>query len=171
MLITNDAFLILSKLLVLSTKRWGTLLRCHTAHTTRLYKCHTQPVQLNKHSAKKKEELYVFKSNIDDNHPHSSGVILLSWAAGSFSLTSLLLFSSSRWQWEHHCCIQNSKHVVTSLAVTATLIEMFWCTMTFQKMSYCVWQLIQQQKSTHLTLNQNCIDVQLMSSHLIQCDT
>jgi hypothetical protein len=36
----------------------------------------------------------------------------------------------------------------------------------------CVWQLIQLQKSTHLTLNQNCIDVQqLMSSHLIQCDT
>jgi len=33
----------------------------HTAHTTRLYKCHTQSVQLDKHSAKKKEELYVLK--------------------------------------------------------------------------------------------------------------
>jgi hypothetical protein len=50
----------------------------------------------------------------------------------------------SRWQWEHHCCIQNSECMVTSLAVTATLTEMFWCTMTFQKsVILCVWQLIQ----------------------------
>jgi len=33
----------------------------HITHTIRLYKCHTQPVQLDKHSVKKKEELYVFK--------------------------------------------------------------------------------------------------------------
>jgi len=33
----------------------------HTAHMTRLYKCRTQLIQLDKHSAKKKEELYVPK--------------------------------------------------------------------------------------------------------------
>jgi len=33
----------------------------HTAHTTRLYKCHTQLIQLGKHSVKKKEELYIPK--------------------------------------------------------------------------------------------------------------
>jgi len=33
----------------------------HTAHTTRLYKCYAQSVQLDKHSVKKKEELYVLK--------------------------------------------------------------------------------------------------------------
>jgi len=82
----------------------------HTAHTTRLYKCHTQPVQLNKHSAKKKEELYIFKK----------------WCRWwPLSLTTLMWFVLTeqhthshwhcccshhlRWQWEHHCCIQNSK--------------------------------------------------------------
>jgi hypothetical protein len=40
--------------------------------------------------------------------------------------------------------------VIMSLAVTATFTEMFWCTTTFQKnVISCVWQLIQQQKSTH----------------------
>jgi hypothetical protein len=42
MLITNDAFLILSKLLVLSIAEMRhTAQMSHTAHTTRLYKCHT----------------------------------------------------------------------------------------------------------------------------------
>ncbi len=90
----------------------------HTAHTARLYKCCTQLIWLSKHSIKKKEELYVFKS----------------WYRWwSFLLTASVWFAlteqhayphwhchcshCSRWQWEHHCCVQNSEqcgHVTCS---------------------------------------------------------
>jgi len=64
--------------------------------------------------------------------------------------------------------------VITSLAVTATLTEMFWHTMTFQKECHIMCLTVDTiSRNQHiLTLNQNCIDVQqLMSSYLIQCDT
>ena len=100
MLITNDAFLISLKLLVLSTaKRWDTLLRCHT-----------QLIQLNKHSVKKKEESYVFKKQCRWQPPLSA---MLMW----FVLTEQHTHSHwhcccshhLRWQWERYCCIQNSE--------------------------------------------------------------
>ncbi len=61
-----------------------------------------------------------------------------------------------------------------SLAVTTTLIEMFWHTTTFQKECHTVCLTVDTiSRNQHtLTLNQNHIDVQqLMSSHLIQCDS
>ncbi len=64
--------------------------------------------------------------------------------------------------------------VITSLAVTATLTEMFWCTTTFWKECYITFLTVDTtDRNEHiLTLNQNHIDVwQLMSSHLIWCDT
>ncbi len=60
-----------------------------------------------------------------------------------------------------------------SLAVVATFIEMFWCTMTFWKEHHTVFLTVSTiVRNQHaLTLNQNCIDVQqLMNSHLLQCD-
>jgi len=64
--------------------------------------------------------------------------------------------------------------MIMSLAVTATLIEMFWCTTTFQKKCHimCLTVNTTDRNQHILTLNQNCIDVQWsMNSHLIQCDT
>jgi hypothetical protein len=123
----------------------------HTAHTTRLYKCCTQPVWLNKHSTKKKEELYVSKSDIDDNRPHW-------WRCNSSQLSSRLILIDII---VVVLIIQDDNEniivayrtvtcVVTPLAVTATLIEMFWCTTHFKRVSYCVsdsWH--NWQKSTH----------------------
>jgi hypothetical protein len=98
----------------------------HSSYT-RLYKCHTQSVQLNKHSKRRKKSC-MYLRNIDDN-PHQQCVMwfFLSWAAGSSSLT-LLLFSSFRWQWEHHCCIQNSEqcdHVTCSYCNTHWNVLMY----------------------------------------------
>jgi len=64
--------------------------------------------------------------------------------------------------------------MITSLAVAVTFIEMFWCTTTFQKECHNAFLTVSTTvRNEHtLTLNQNCIDVQqLMSSHLLQCDT
>jgi len=64
--------------------------------------------------------------------------------------------------------------VIMSLTVTATLIKMFWHTMTFWKECHTVCLTVNTIiRNQHIsTLNQNCIDVQqLMSSHLIWHDT
>jgi len=64
--------------------------------------------------------------------------------------------------------------VITSLAVTAIFIKMFWCMMTFQKERHTVCLTVDTiVRNQHtLTLNQNHINVwQLMSSHLIWHDT
>jgi hypothetical protein len=144
MLITNDAFLISSKLLVLSTaKRWGTLLRCHTQLIQLGSISVAHSLCKHKHT-KKKEELYVLKRQHRWQLPlQQCDVILLDWAAGSFSLT-LLLFSSFKMTMRTSLLHTEQWAVITSLAVTATLTEMFWCTTTFQKsVILCVWQLIQ----------------------------
>jgi len=126
----------------------------HTAHMTRLYKCHTQPVWLDKHSAKKKEELYVSKE----------------WHRWRpLSLTAVLMQSSSaeqqthshwhhchcshhlRWQWECHCCIQNSNmhgHATCSYHNTHWNVLMY--NDISERTSYCMsdsWH--NQQKSTY----------------------
>ncbi len=64
--------------------------------------------------------------------------------------------------------------MIMSLAVAATLIEMFWCMTTFQKRYHITFLTVSTTvRNQHaLTLNQNHIDVQwLMSSHLLWCDT
>jgi len=69
---------------------------------------------------------------------------------------------------------RTASSVVMSLAVTATLTEMFWHTMTFQKECHimCLTVDTTDRNQHTLTLNQNHIDVQwMMSSHLIWCDT
>ncbi len=69
---------------------------------------------------------------------------------------------------------RTASSVVMSLAVTATLTEMFWCTTTFQKECHTTFLTVNTtSRNQHtLTLNQNCIDVQQsMSSYLVQHDT
>jgi hypothetical protein len=84
-----------------------------------------------------------------------------------------LLFSSFEMTMSTLFAYKAVSSVITSLAVAATLIEMFWCMMTFQKsIILCFWQSAQLTEINTLTLNQNHIDVwQLMSSHLSWCDT
>ncbi len=125
----------------------------HTAHTTRLYKCCTQLIWLSKHSAKKKEELYVFKRQ------HRW------WLSLSATLMWFVLTEQQahphwhcccshclRWQWECHCCIWNSKqrgHTTCSYCNTHWNVLMY--DNISKRMSYCVsnsWY--NQQKPTHL---------------------
>ncbi len=125
----------------------------HTAHMTRLYKCHTQSVQLSKHSAKKKEESYVFKKW---HRWWSPSLTALMW--------SVLIEQQAhphwhccccshclRWQWEHHCCIQNSKqHGYTTCSYHNTHWNVLMYNNILKRVSYCVsdsWY--NQQKPTH----------------------
>ena len=127
----------------------------HTAHMTRLYKCHTQLIQLNKHSIKKKEELYVFKRQHRWWPPLS--VTVLTW----FFLVEQQAHSHwhhcccshcSRCQWEHHCCVQNSNmhdHVTYSYCNTHQNV------LTYddisERVSYCIFNSQYNcQKSTCL---------------------
>ncbi len=125
----------------------------HTAHITRLYKCCAQSVWLNKHSAKKKEELYVLKGQ----HrwwPPSSAMSM--W----FFLIKQQVHSHwhhccshhLRWQWECHCCVWNSKqhgHATWSYRNTHQNVLMY--NDISKKVSYCVSDsLYNRQKSTHL---------------------
>jgi hypothetical protein len=84
------------------------------------------------------------RGNIDDNHLcQQHWCILLSWAAGSFSLT-LLLFSLFKMTMRTSLLYRTVSSMIMSLAVTATLIEMFWCMTTFQKSVILhVWQFVQ----------------------------
>ncbi len=125
----------------------------HTAHTTRLYKCCTQSVQLNKHSAKKKEELYVSKK----------------WCRWQLSSSAMLMWFTLikqhvhshwhcccshclRWQWECHCCIWNSKQ---HDHVTCSYCNTHWNVLMYDNISKRIpyhvpdsWY--NQQKSTYL---------------------
>ncbi len=116
------------------------------------------------------------RGNIDDNHPHqqwcqcdlpqlSSTLILID------IVVVLIIWDNN----ENIIVVYRTvSSVIMSLAVTATLIKMFWCTMTFWKECHTVCLTVGTTvRNQHiLTLNQNCIDVQqLMSSHLIQHDT
>ena len=126
----------------------------HTAHMTRLYKCHTQPVWLNKHSTKKKEELYVLKGWYRWWLPSSAAMLM--W----FALTEQHTHSHwhcccshrLRWQWERHCCIQNSKQ---RGHVTCSYCNTHWNVLTYnnilKRASYHMsdsWYNC--QKATHL---------------------
>jgi hypothetical protein len=102
----------------------------HTAHTTRLYKCHTQSVQLDKHSAKKKKSCMYLRSDIDDNCSHQQWC----WCDSSWLSSRLTHWHHcccshhSRWQWERHCCVQNSDmhdHVTCSYCNTHQNVLMY----------------------------------------------
>ncbi len=124
----------------------------HTAHMTRLYKCHAQPVWLGKHSTKKKEELYVPKRQHRWQPPL---LTMLMW----FFLTEqqahlhwhCCCSHCSRWQWEHHCCVQNSEQHGHA---TCSYCNTHWNVLTYnnilKRVSYCVPNsLYNRQKSTH----------------------
>jgi len=64
--------------------------------------------------------------------------------------------------------------MITLLVVVVTLIKMFWHMTTFQKECHTAFLTVSTtvRNQCTLTLNQNCINVQqLMSSHLLWCDT
>ncbi len=124
----------------------------HTAHTTRLYKCCAQPVQLDKHSAKKKEESYVLKGQ------HRWWPPLLT-ASMWFFLTEQQAHlhwhchcsHHLRWQWERHCCIQNSEQCDH---ITCSYCNTHWNVLTYnyisKRVSYHVSDsLYNWQKPTH----------------------
>ncbi len=124
----------------------------HTAHITKLCKCHTQLIQLSKHSTKKKEELYVPKGWHRWWLPSSATSV---WSV----LTEQQAHSHwhchcshcSRWQWECHCCIQNSEqcgHATCSYCNTHWNVLMY--NNISKRMSYYVpdsWY--NWQKPTH----------------------
>ena len=126
----------------------------HTFCTTRLYKCYTQPIWLDKHSAMKKEEFYVFKRWHRWQPPSST--VMLMWSAlieqQAHSHWHCHCSHHSRWQWECYCCIQNSKqrgHTTCSYCNTHWNVLMY--DNISKRMSYCVsnsWY--NQQKPTHL---------------------
>ncbi len=125
----------------------------HTIHMTRLYKCHTQLIWLNKHSAKKKEELYVFKGQYRWWLPLSvTSVWFVLTEQHAHSYLHCCCSHCSRWQWEHHCCIQNSEqhdHITCSYCNTHQNVLTY--NNISKKTSYCVsdsWY--NQQKSTYL---------------------
>jgi hypothetical protein len=96
------------------------------------------------------------------------------WFSNALTLIDTVVVLISRWQWVHHCCVQSSEqhdHVTCSCCNTHWNVLMYnniskECHTAFLTVSTTV-------RNQHtLTLNQNCIDVQqLMSSHLLQCDT
>ncbi len=120
---------------------------------TRLYKCRTQSVQLNKHSAKKKEELYVLK-RWHRWWPPSLTTLMWSFLTEQQAHSHWHCCHSHhlRWQWERHCCIQNSKqrgHITCSYRNT------HWNVLTYDDISKRVSyhmpdSLYNWQKPTHL---------------------
>jgi hypothetical protein len=123
----------------------------HTAHTTRLYKCHTQFVQLNKHSVKKKEELYILKRwyrwwsfsstalmwfILTEQHAHSLTLLLFSLSEMTMRMSLLCMKQWAVWS----CHLQLLQH-------SSKCSDIWW---HFKRMSYHVsdsWY--NQQKSTH----------------------
>jgi hypothetical protein len=122
----------------------------HTVHTTRLYKCYTQPVWLNKHSTKKKEELYVLKGQYRWQLPCQQHQCDLSWLSSMLISLTLLLFSLSEMtmrtsllhteQWAVWSChLQLSQH-------SLKCFDVWW---HFKKnVISCVWQLTTAEINT-----------------------
>jgi len=125
----------------------------HTVHTIKLYKCCAQPVQLDKYSVKKKEESYVPKRQHKWWSPLS---VTLMWFFLTEQQTHLhwhcCCSHCLRWQWEHHCCVQNSKqrgHITYSYHNTHWNVLMY--DDISKRVSYCVFNSwYNRQKSTHL---------------------
>ncbi len=115
------------------------------------------------------------RGNVDDNCSHQQCQCDLPWLSSMLILIDIVVVLII-WDDNENIIVvyETVSSMITPLAVTATLTEMFWCTMTFQKECHimCLTVDTTDRNQHTLTLNQNCIDVQqLMSSHLIQCDT
>ncbi len=113
--------------------------------------------------------------DIDDNCSYWQRQCDLSWLSSMLILIDIVVVLIV-WDDNENVIVayKTVSSVVMSLAVASTLTEMFWDMMTFQKECHTVFltadTTVENQHT--LTLNQNDIDVwQLMSSHLIQCDT
>jgi len=116
------------------------------------------------------------RGNIDDDCPHQQQCQCdLSWLSSMLTLIDIIVVLIIQDDNENIIVVYRTvSSMVTPLAVTATLIEMFWHTTTFWKERHTVCLTVDTTvRNQHtLTLNQNCIDVwQLMSSYLIQHDT
>ncbi len=115
------------------------------------------------------------RGNIDDDCLCQQCWCDLSWLSSMFTLIDIVVILIIQDDNENIIVAYRTvSSVIMSLTVTATLIEMFWHTTTFQKechiMCLTVDTIIRNQHI--LTLNQNCVDVWWsMSSHLIQHDT
>ncbi len=112
------------------------------------------------------------RSNIDDNHLCQQRQCDPSWLSSRLTLIDIVVILIVQDDDENIIVVyRTASSVVTPLAVTTTLIEMFWCMMTFWKECHTVCLTVDTtDRNQHiLTLNHNCIDVQqLMSPHLIQ---
>ncbi len=123
----------------------------HTVCTIRLYKCCAQPVQLDKHSIKKKEELYVPKGQ-HRWQPHSSAALMWFFLTEQQAHPHWHCCHSHclRWQWECYCCVQNSEqhdHVTCSYCNTHWNVLMY--NNISKRVSYHMSDsLYNQQKST-----------------------
>jgi len=115
------------------------------------------------------------RGNIDDNCSYQQCQCDLSWLSSTFILIDIVVVLIIQDDNENIIVVYETvSSMITSLAVTVTLTEMFWHMMTFWKERHTVCLTVDTtDRNQHiLTLNQNHIDVwQLMSSHLIQCDT
>ncbi len=115
------------------------------------------------------------RGDIDDDRPRWQCWCDSSWLSSRLILIDIVVILII-WDDNENVIVayRTVSSVVTSLAVIATLTEMFWCTTTFQKechITFLTVDTISRNQHT-LTLNQNHIDVQwLMSSHLSWCDT
>ncbi len=114
------------------------------------------------------------RGNIDDNCSHWQCQCNLPWLSSMLILIDIVVVLIIQDDNENIIVAYKTVNsMITSLAVTATLTEMFWCTMTFQKECYteCLTVNTTDRNQHTLTLNQNCVDVQWsMSSYLIQHD-
>ncbi len=112
--------------------------------------------------------------NIDNNCSYQQCWCNLSWLSSMFTLIDTVVVLII-WDDNENIIIayRTVSSMITSLAVTATLTEMFWCMMTFWKechITFLTVNTINRNQHT-LTLNQNHINVQQsMSSYLIWCD-
>ncbi len=149
----------------------------HTVCITRLYKCCTQPVWLNKHSTMKKEELYVLKKWHRWWLSSSTAVLMWFFSAEQQAHSHwhhCCCPHCSRWQWEHHCCIQNSDmcgHATCSYCNTHQNVLMY--NDISKRVSYHVsdsWH--NWQKSTYLDSKSElhwCTTVNEFSSDSVWC--
>ncbi len=114
------------------------------------------------------------RGDIDDNCLHQQCQCDLSWLSSRLILIDIVVVLIIQDDNENIIvAYKTASSMITPLAVITTLIEMFWCMMTFQKECHTVCLTVDAiSRNQHiLTLNQDCIDVQwMMSSHLIQCD-
>jgi len=124
---------------------------------------------------RKKKSCMYLRGDIDDNCLCWQCQYNLSWLSSRLTLIDIIIVLIV---WDNNeniiVAYRTASSVITSLAVTVTLTEMFWHTMTFWKECHTACLTVDTiDRNQHiLTLNQDCIDVQwMMSSYLIQCDT